>query len=166
MAVTPLQMTSVFATVGNDGMWMQPQVVDSIIGTDGEKVTFDQQSRRVLSIETAEVMRNMLIGVVEGGTGQLAQVPGYSIGGKTGTTEKFDAELICPGATTPGCYGDDVVASFIGIGPSAAPRLAIGVFVDSPSADKKRTGGSAAAPAFSRVMRFALHQLGVPPDVR
>lgn len=164
VAVTPLQMTSVFATVGNDGVWTQPQVVDSIIETNGESVTFDQQSRRVLSVETAEVMRNMLIGVVEGGTGQLAQVPGYSIGGKTGTTEKFDADLICPGTTTPGCYGDDVVASFIGIGPSADPRLAIGVFVDSPSAEKKRTGGVAAAPAFSRVMRFALHQLGVPPD--
>jgi cell division protein FtsI (penicillin-binding protein 3) len=104
--------------------------------------------------------------VVEGGTGQLAQVPGYAVGGKTGTTEKFEPELLCPGATVPGCYGDDVVASFIGIGPSDDPRLAIGVFVDSPRADKKRTGGVAAAPAFSRVMRFALHQLGVPPDAQ
>jgi cell division protein FtsI (penicillin-binding protein 3) len=59
-----------------------------------------------------------------------------------------------------------VVASFIGVGPSDDPRLAIGVFVDAPSVPNKRTGGVAAAPAFSRVMRFALHQLGVPPDAR
>jgi cell division protein FtsI (penicillin-binding protein 3) len=111
-------------------------------------------------------MRGLLTGVVEGGTGRLAQVPGYPVGGKTGTTEKFEPDLICPGAETPGCYGDDVVASFIGIGPSDEPRLAIGVFVDAPSVPKKRTGGVAAAPAFSRVMRFALHQLGVPPDAR
>ncbi len=166
VSVTPLQMTSVFATVGNDGVWMQPQVVDAIIEPDGEPQGFDQQSHRVLSAETARVMRNLLTGVVEGGTGQLAQVPGYAVGGKTGTTEKFDPDLLCPGATQPGCYGDDVVASFIGIGPSDDPRLAIGVFVDAPRADKKRTGGVAAAPAFSRVMRFALHQLGVPPDAR
>ncbi|NNL13989.1 MAG: penicillin-binding protein 2 [Acidimicrobiia bacterium] len=166
VAVTPLQMTSVFATVGNDGVWMQPQVVDAIIEEDGESAQPNQQNQRVLSVETAEVMRTLLTGVVETGTGQLAQVPGYSVGGKTGTTEKFEPDLICPGTTVPGCYGDDVVASFIGIGPSDDPRLAIGVFVDSPRADKKRTGGVAAAPAFSRVMRFALHQLGVPPDAR
>ena len=164
VSVTPLQMTSVFATVGNDGVWMQPQVVSAVISADGEPSGFDQQRQRVLSVETAQIMRNMLTGVVEGGTGQLAQVPGYAVGGKTGTTEKFEPELVCPGATVPGCYGNDVVASFIGIGPTDAPRLAIGVFVDSPTAAKKRTGGVAAAPAFSRVMRFALHQMGVPPD--
>ncbi len=166
VSVTPLQMTSVFATVGNDGVWMQPQVVEAFIEADGEASTFDQQRQRVLSVETAQIMRNLLTGVVEGGTGSLAQVPGYTVGGKTGTTEKFEPDLTCPEAVTPGCYGDDVVASFIGIGPTDRPRLAIGVFVDSPSADKKRTGGVAAAPAFSRVMRFALHQLGVPPDAQ
>ena len=166
VAVTPLQMTSVFATVGNGGVWMQPQVVHAIIEEDGESSAFNQQSHRVLSEETAQVMRGLLTGVVEGGTGQLAQVSGYAVGGKTGTTEKFEPDLICPGAETPGCYGDDVVASFIGIGPSDEPRLAIGVFVDAPSVLKKRTGGVAAAPAFSRVMRFALHQMGVPPDAR
>ena len=166
VSVTPLQMTSVFATVANDGVWMQPKVVDAIIEEDGDPKEVDQQSHRALSVETARVMRNMLTGVVEGGTGQLAQVPGYAVGGKTGTTEKFEPELTCPGSTAPGCYGEDVVASFIGIGPSDDPRLAIGVFVDSPRVDKKRTGGVAAAPTFSRVMRFALHQLGVPPDAQ
>ena len=165
VAVTPLQMTSVFATVGNGGVWMQPQVVDAVIGDDGVRTGSDQQTHRVLSAETAAVMRNMLSGVVEGGTGRLAQVPGYSVGGKTGTTEKFEPELVCPGTEVPGCYGDDVVASFIGIGPIDDPRLAVGVFVDSPSVEKKRTGGVAAAPTFSRVMRFSLHQLGVPPNV-
>jgi cell division protein FtsI (penicillin-binding protein 3) len=165
VAVTPLQMTSVFATVANKGVWMQPQVVESITGEDGTATGFEQRSHRVLSEETAVLMRNMLTGVVQGGTGRLAQVAGYAVGGKTGTTEKFEPDLLCPGAELPGCYGDDVVASFIGIGPIDDPRLAVGVFVDSPSVEKKRTGGVAAAPTFSRVMRFSLHQLGVPPDV-
>ena len=166
VAVTPLQMTAVFAAVGNDGVWIQPQVVNSIVEPDGSVTQFDQQRQRVLSVETAQIMQEMLTGVVEGGTGRYAQVDGYRVGGKTGTTEKFEPDLICPGAETPGCYGDDVVASFIGIGPSDDPRLAIGVFVDSPSVPQQRTGGVAAAPAFSRVMRFALHQMGVPPDAR
>lgn len=163
VSVTPLQMTGVFATVGNDGVWMEPRLVESVLDDSGENAPSDQQRQRVLSVETARVMRTMLAGVVDSGTGTLAQVDGYSVAGKTGTTRKFDPELACPGAATAGCYGDDVVASFIGIGPTDETRLAVGVFVDSPGADKRRTGGTAAAPAFSEVMRFALHQLGVPP---
>ena len=106
----------------------------------------------------------MLAGVVEVGTGTRARVEGYSVAGKTGTTVKFEPDLACPGTEVIGCYGDDVIASFIGIGPTARPRLAIGVFIDSPTVSRQRTGGSAAAPAFARIMQFALHQLGVPQD--
>lgn len=162
--VTRLQMTAVFATVGNDGVWLQPRLVKEVIDSEGDRIVDDQQRQRVLSVETARVMRRMLTGVVEVGTGKRAQVDGYSVAGKTGTTEKFDPELACPGSVVPGCYGDDVVASFIGIGPTDQPRLAIGVFVDSPTAERSRTGGSAAAPAFAEIMQFALHQLGVPQD--
>ena len=162
--VTRLQMTAVFATVGNDGVWIQPRLVKEVIDADGGRVVDNQQRQRVLSLETAQVMRQMLAGVVDVGTGTRAKVEGYSVAGKTGTTEKFEPDLACPGTEIPGCYGDDVVASFIGIGPTAQPRLAIGVFVDSPTARRKRTGGSAAAPAFAQIMQFALHQLGVPQD--
>lgn len=165
VSVTPLQMTGVFATVGNDGVWMEPRLVESVIDeTDDEDRRPGQQRQRVLSVETSQVMRDMLAGVVESGTGTLAAVEGYSVAGKTGTTRKFEPDLACPGSATAGCYGEDVVASFIGIGPTEDTRLAVGVFIDSPTADKRRTGGTAAAPVFSEVMRFALHQLGVPPS--
>ncbi len=162
--VTRLQMTAVFATVGNDGVWLQPRLVKEVIDVNGQPIVDNQQRQRVLSVDTARVMRQMLAGVVNVGTGTRARVDGYSVAGKTGTTEKFEPELLCPGAEVPGCYGEDVVASFIGIGPTDEPRLAIGVFVDSPSKRRRRTGGSAAAPAFAQIMQFALHQLGVPQD--
>lgn len=162
--VTRLQMTAVFATVANDGVWLQPRLVKEVIDAEGASLIANQQRQRVLSVETAQVMRQMLAGVVDVGTGTRARVQGYSVAGKTGTTEKFEPDLACPGSEVPGCYGDDVVASFIGIGPTDKPRLAIGVFVDSPSVIRKRTGGSAAAPAFAQIMQFALHQLGVPQD--
>ncbi len=145
-------------------MWLQPRLVKEVIDTNGNPIVEKQQRQRVLSVDTARVMRQMLEGVVNVGTGKRARIDGYSVAGKTGTTEKFEPDLLCPGAVVPGCYGEDVVASFIGIGPADEPRLAIGVFVDSPTARRKRTGGSSAAPAFAQIMKFALHQLGVPQD--
>ncbi|MEE9533359.1 MAG: penicillin-binding protein 2 [Acidimicrobiia bacterium] len=162
--VTRLQMTAVFATVGNDGVWIQPRLVKEVIDADGGSIVDPQQRQRVLSVETAQVMRRMLAGVVEVGTGTRARVEGYSVAGKTGTTVKFEPDLACLRTEVIGCYGDDVIASFIGIGPTARPRLAIGVFIDSPTVSRQRTGGSAAAPAFAQIMQFALHQLGVPQD--
>jgi len=95
----------------------------------------------------------MLGRVVAEGTGQKAAVAGYEVGGKTGTTRIFDPET--------GEYGDDVMASFIGIGPIEDARLAVGVFVDSPQSPVEATGGDVAAPAFSEIMQFSLYRLGI-----
>ena len=98
-------------------------------------------------------MRSMLARVVAEGTGYKAAVPGYTIGGKTGTTRIFDVETAE--------YGDDVMASFIGIGPVDDANLAVGVFVDSPQIPEEATGGDVAAPTFARIMEFALYRLGI-----
>lgn len=96
----------------------------------------------------------MLQAVVEVGTGSLAAVPGYRVGGKTGTTEKYLEE-------SQAYSEDEVVASFIGMAPSMI-RVVIAVVLDSPRTDA--TGGRGAAPVFSAVALAALHQLGVAPD--
>lgn len=154
LSVTPLQMAAVYATIANDGEWIQPRLVTTIIDGDGNREEIEAASHRVVSPETARIMRIMLRGVVEDGTGTLAAVDGYTVGGKTGTTRKFDF--------SQGAYTEEVVVSFIGMAPIEDPQLVIAVVIDSPQ--DGNSGGAAAAPVFAEVMRKALHQLGVSPD--
>jgi cell division protein FtsI (penicillin-binding protein 3) len=144
VAVTPLQMTSVFATIANDGVRLTPSLIHGATSTDPVQV---------VSESTASIMRSMLARVVDEGTGSSASVAGYEVGGKTGTTRIFDSEA--------GEYGEDVMASFIGIGPIKDARLAVGVFVESPQTPEDATGGDVAAPAFAEIMEFSLFRLGI-----
>ena len=155
VSVTPLQMAMVYATIANDGVWVQPHLVREIVGGTGERVQVVPEERRVVSARTARHMRAMLEAVVESGTGSLAAVAGYRVGGKTGTTEKYLSE-------TQAYSEEDVVASFIGMAPIDAPRVVIVVVLDGPVEDD--SGGKGAAPIFGEVMLAALNQLGVPPD--
>lgn len=162
--VTVLQMAAVFAVIGNDGVWVEPHVIREIIHADGTREIFEPMRRAVLSEETALTMQKLLQGVVESarGTGKRAAVAGYTVGGKTGTTEKFLPEV--------GAYSaEDRVASFIGIAPISAPRIAVAVMLDTPSGEDEdgkdlRFGGVSAAPVFAEIVEAALHRLGVAPD--
>ncbi len=112
------------------------------------------RSHRVFSEKTAHDVRLMLETVTQtGGTATQAQVPGYRVGGKTGTAYKLEN----------GVYVRKYVSSFVGIGPISDPHLIVAVMIDEPSAGK-HYGGSVAAPVFSQVMGGALRALGVPPD--
>ncbi|MBT8198436.1 MAG: penicillin-binding protein 2 [Acidimicrobiia bacterium] len=158
---TVLQMAAVFGAIANDGVWVQPHIVTEVIDAAGSH-TVDPVVRPVVSEETARVLRELLAGVVERGTGTSAAVTGYSVAGKTGTTEKWLPE--------EGRYSeDDRFASFIGMVPARTPRLVVAVMLDSPNGDTdagldQRFGGVSAAPVFAQVAEAALHQLGVPPD--
>jgi len=155
VSVTPLQMAMVYATIANDGVWVQPHLVREVVGGTGERVSMVPEERRVVSERTARSMRTMLQAVVEKGTGSLAAVAGYRVGGKTGTTKKY--------LTEAEAYSEDeVVASFIGMAPIDAPRVVVAVVLDGPVDDA--SGGRGAAPIFAEVMLAALNQLGVPPD--
>lgn len=160
--VTPLQMATVFAAIANDGVWVEPHVVREIIASDGSRERYEPTERPVISASTARTMRRLLRGVVETGTGSLAATPSYTVGGKTGTTEKF-----VPGE---GYSEEDRIASFIGIAPIDDPRIVVAVVLDSPhgeteDGDDLRFGGVSAAPVFAEVAEAALHRLGVPPNV-
>ena len=154
VAVTAVQMAAAYAAIGNDGVWLQPHLLSTTHGTDGRTATTPVASHRAVSVETAAVMRSLLSEVVEAGTGISAQVPGYLVGGKTGTANKLGED---------GRYTDITMASFVGLAPIDDPKVVVAVVVDSP-AWEYRTGGLAAAPAFSTVMEQALHRLGVTPD--
>lgn len=162
--VTVLQMAAVFATIGNNGVWVEPHVVAEVVNADGSRDVFEPIRRPVLSQETARTMQLLLQGVVESerGTGSRAVVAGYTVGGKTGTTEKFLPDI--------GVYSDeDRIASFIGIAPISSPRIVVAVMLDTPrgvddNGDELRFGGVSAAPVFAEVVEAALHRLGVAPD--
>lgn len=153
VSVTPLQMASVYATIANNGTWIQPHVVRYVDHGDGDPLAFSPETREIVSPDTAFIMRSMLQNVVDNGTGKAAAIDDYTVGGKTGTTLKY-----LPG----GGYSEDHIASFIGMAPMSDPRLVIAVVVDRPI--NGYTGGAAAAPAFGQVMEKALHHLGVEPD--
>lgn len=153
IAATPLQMVSVFATIANDGRWVQPRLVRATIDPDGTREEVASlQPRRVVSAETAQMVSRMLAYAVEYGTGASAQVAGYQVAGKTGTARIPDPD----GGYLVGEY----IASFIGYLPAADPRVVIAVILDRPA---QGYGGLAAAPLFQRVARAAIARLGIEP---
>jgi cell division protein FtsI/penicillin-binding protein 2 len=148
IAVTPLQMVSAYAAIGNGGV-MPPAHVVAKIG--GRKVRHGK-GRRIVSTHTADRMTAMFRDVVLEGTGTEAAIPGYTVAGKTGTANKPEN----------GRYVSKYVASFVGLVPARKPRLAILVMVDEPHG--QIWGGVVAAPIFRDLARFALQYLEVPPD--
>jgi cell division protein FtsI (penicillin-binding protein 3) len=152
VAVTPMQMASVYATVANGGVWVQPRLVRGIVDTDGTVREADPSAtRRVIRHETADLLTRMLAYVVQDGTGENAQIPGYQVAGKTGTAKKLDEA---------GRYTNRYVASFIGFLPASRPRVVVAAIVDEP---RTIYGGVAAAPLFQEVARYAIQRLGIEP---
>jgi cell division protein FtsI (penicillin-binding protein 3) len=151
IAVTPVQMAAAYAAVANNGVWLQPHLVEHVAGRSAATVA----RRRILTPAIASQLATMLTGVVaEGGTGLAAAVPGYHVAGKTGTAAK-------PLPDGSGYSTSRYVASFVGFVPATRPRLVILVTVDEPTTI---WGGIVAAPAFQELARFALQYLEVPPD--
>jgi cell division protein FtsI (penicillin-binding protein 3) len=151
IAVTPIQMASVYAAVANGGLWVQPHLVSRVGGRAPEH----WQRRRIMSPAVDAEVKQMLTGVTEtGGTGTEAAIPGYTVAGKTGTAQKPDGH--------GGYSSSKFVASFVGMVPASKPRLVVLVTVDEPRG--AIFGGVVAAPAFAAIAKFDLQYLEVPPD--
>ncbi|MEH6593317.1 MAG: penicillin-binding protein 2, partial [Halioglobus sp.] len=147
LTATPLQVAHAYTVFANEGV--QPAV--SLLALTDEV----PEGRVVLTPELARTMLQVLERVTgENGTARKARVPGYSVGGKTGTVHKVG----------PGGYADDkYVALFAGIAPIDNPRIVTVVVLNEPKGEA-HGGGSAAAPVFSRVTQGALRLLNVPPS--
>ena len=152
ITVTPLQLVTAVSAVANDGVLMQPRLVRQIENADTGIVTTiePEEVRSVVSKETSEKMLDMLTSVVNDGTGTYGQVQGYSIAGKTGTSE-------------PQGNDDAYVASFIGIAPSENPELVILVTLYNPKG-KSHMGGQIAGPVFAQIASEVLPYLEIPTD--
>ncbi|MEH1092738.1 peptidoglycan D,D-transpeptidase FtsI family protein [Micromonospora sp. CPCC 205739] len=150
---TPLQMAAAYATIANDGTYVQPHLIKEVVsGADGKRTPAAAPvTRPVLSPANAAALRRMLEAVttVEDATGVEAAVPGYRVAGKTGTGFRLVNGVRQPGE----------VASFIGMAPAEKPRYVIAVFVYDPQA----AGRPVATQSFRDMMSFALRHSRVPP---
>ncbi|MFA4989686.1 MAG: penicillin-binding transpeptidase domain-containing protein [Candidatus Omnitrophota bacterium] len=143
VGVTALQLVSAISVIANGGQLMRPFVIEEIRDKQGKviKKTSPVLIRKVISLETAARVTKILTGAVEEGTGRMAQVPGFTAAGKTGTAQKLEPN---------GAYSHNkFVASFIGFAPAEDPLVAIVVSVDEPH--PYYFGGVVAAPVFKNV---------------
>jgi cell division protein FtsI/penicillin-binding protein 2 len=145
LAVTPIQMAAAYSAIANGGVLHKPHVVKGA----------PDKGRRVIAPEVSRKVSKMLEGVLgAGGTASEAAIPGYTLAGKTGTSQK-------PDPVNGGYSKFKYVASFIGFAPATRPRLLVAVMVDEPQGSIY--GGVVAAPAFQKILSFALPYLRVPP---
>jgi len=156
VAVTPLQMVSAVSSVANGGAYVEPRVVRALY-RDGRRYQLSPKTlRRTVSADTAATLTDIMENVVAAGTAKRAQIPGYTIAGKTGTAQKL----------IDGRYSHaDHYASFVGFLPSRAPQLAIVVVIDSAKGPNGDHGGMVAAPIFRNIAEPALHYLGIGPSI-
>ena len=157
--LTPLQLVRAIASVVNGGNLMEPYIVSEILDSDGNTVLKAEPTvvRQTISAETSRIMCGLMESVVAEGTAKNAQVAGFSIGGKTGTSEKIDV-LDENGQPTL-----DKIVSFVGVAPMDDPRYIVLVALDTPSRQTGIyiSGGVMAAPTVGAVMADILPYLGV-----
>ncbi len=156
ISVTPLQLLVAASALGNEGRLVRPHVMRAVRDPQGRMVMVagPEIGRQAASPEVVRTVLGMMEGVVQNGTGTSAQVEGYRIAGKTGTAQKPS-----PGG---GYMPDQHVASFVGLVPAQAPRLAVLVVLDVARGD--HYGGVVAAPVFQAVATQALWHLRLPPS--
>ena len=157
--LTPLQLVRAIASVVNGGYLLEPYIVSEVVDAAGNTVMKAQPTvvRRTIRQETSETMRALIRSVVTEGTAKNANVAGFSIGGKTGTSEKIDV------FDENGQRVQDKIVSFVGIAPMEDPEYIVLVALDTPSRETGIyiSGGVMAAPTVGAVMADILPYLGV-----
>ena len=157
VAMTSLQLASMYQTVANDGVRIPPRIVGSVTNPDGSLTPAVQPAGiRVLSTPTARTLRTMLESVtLKGGTGTKAAIPGYRVAGKTGTAQQPDP--------TTGRYSDSVYwDTFAGMAPADNPRFAVAIMIDNPAHGLE--GGDVAAPLFHHIASYELSAAKIAPS--
>ena len=154
IAVTPIQLVTAVSALGNDGKLMQPRIVKELRDDNGNVIQkFDTKVvRQVVSKQTAKEMNLIMEAVVGEGGGATAKIPGYRIGGKTGTANKASG----------GGYSEQTFSSFIGMAPMEDPKVTILLVVDNPKGVK--FGSQTAAPGVKLILEDTLRYLNIQPS--
>lgn len=155
VAITPIQLANAVSAMSNGGYLMKPRLVKELVDFEGNVVTTFQPEvkKQVISKETSDTLLSLMETVVSEGSGSRAKVPGYRVGGKTGTALK-----IIDGRYAQGKY----IASFVGVAPIDDPQLVILVNVDEPSGTYY--GGTVAAPVAQSILEETFNYLEIPPQ--
>ena len=158
LKITPIQLITAISAAVNGGYVYQPHVLKQIQNSDGNIVKKQESTlvRQVISEETSKAICGYLEGVVSEGTGKNAYIPGYRIGGKTGTAEKIDT-------TAKEGERKKYICSFCGIAPADNPQIAILMLIDEPGVDIPY-GGTLVAPSVGKMFEEILPYLGVSPS--
>lgn len=146
ISITAVQLAQAYSIFARDGSFIDARLEHQADYAEG---------RPIIRPEVAESVRTMLEAVVQRGTAQLAHVPGYRVGGKTGTVHKV--------ADGGGYSADRYLSLFVGLAPMSSPRLITVVVVDEPQGSEYY-GGRVAAPVFSRILSDSLRLLDIAPD--
>jgi cell division protein FtsI (penicillin-binding protein 3) len=155
VGVTPLQMVAAVSSIANGGELVEPRVVRAMYRDNQRYAVRPKVLRRTVSRETAAVMTTIMEQVVTRGTAKLAQIPGYTVAGKTGTASKLIG----------GRYSaSENNVSFVGFFPSRDPVVALIVVIDAPHSGSN-SGGMVSAPIFQRIAEATIRYLGVAPTV-
>jgi cell division protein FtsI/penicillin-binding protein 2 len=155
ISVTPLQLVSGYNAIANGGMLMKPQIVEKLKHDDGsEEEIMPQDVRRVISTQTAYLVSQILRSVVVNGHGKRADVPGYLVGGKTGTAQVAKKD-------SAGYEAGKNIGSFAGFAPLDNPKFTVLVRIDNPRGVE--WAESSAAPAFGELMKFLLEYRNIEP---
>jgi cell division protein FtsI (penicillin-binding protein 3) len=156
VGVTPLQMAAAVSSVANGGMYVEPRVVRAAYRDNRRYEVKPKVLRRTISLDTAAALTGIMEQVVERGTAKgFAQIPGYTIAGKTGTANTL----------VNGHYSNSTYASFVGFLPSRDPKVTILVMLDSPRGSNGHFGGPVSGPIFRRIAEATLRYLGVAPTI-
>lgn len=150
--ITPLQLITAVSAIANDGVLMKPRVVKQVVNSDTGVITNiePQKVREVVSKTTSDKIKDLMYSVVQDGTGRYAKLDGYSVGGKSGTSEPTYSKK-----------DDGYTSSFIAISPVENPQLVVLVTLYKPQG-KKYQGGETAGPVVRQILSEALPYLGIP----
>lgn len=156
IAVTPLQLCTAVSAAVNGGELYAPYLIEKMVDPQGNTVYEADKApvRRVISEQTSRIVRGILQSVVDNGTGRNCKIEGYSVGGKTGTAQKYDEYH----RVKEGSY----ICSFVGFAPAENPRFVCLILVDEPKVGEI-FGSTVAAPFVKSVLEDVLHYSGISP---
>lgn len=155
-SISPLQLITAVSAICNDGVLVEPRIIKQVENTDTNSIENIETNkiRQVVSKETADKVKDMMLSVVESGTGQWAKVAGYTIGGKSGTSEPIESKKEEEGYT----------ASFISVSPIENTQVVCLVVLYKPEGPAGHQGGQTAGPVASQIMSEVLPYLGIPTN--